>query len=82
MKILFNKYFLRKVKDQYNNLEVEKKTSQPILVKNFQIYYQFILSNAHFKLFNLKIKLANFKQLINKNIADYLERVSSLILNF
>lgn len=62
MKILFSSYLLGKAEDWYDNLEVEEKSSWPILVKHFQTYYQLILKDSSTKLFDLKMGLASFKQ--------------------
>ena len=61
MKILFSSHLSGKAEDWYNNLEVEEKSSWPTLVKHFQTYYQLVPRDTRTKLFNLKMKLADFK---------------------
>lgn len=82
MKILFSSHLSGKAKDWYDNLEVEEKTNWPIFVRHFQTYYQLLLQDTRTKLFDLKMRLADFKQQANKNIADYLERAASLVTKF
>ena len=51
-------------------------------MKHFQIYYELILQNISTKFYDLKMRLADFKQRANKNIANYLEKVASLVTKF
>ncbi len=82
MKILFSSHLSGKAEDWYDNLEVEEKSSWPTLVKHFQTYYQLVPRDTRTKLFNLKMKLADFKQQTEENIADYLERAANLVTKF
>ena len=82
MKIIFSSHLSRKAEDWYDNLEVEEKSSWPTLVKHFQTYYQLIPRDTRTKLFDLKMKLADFKQQTDKNIADYFERAANLVTKF
>lgn len=70
MKILFYSHFLGKAKDWYDNLEVEERSSWSTMMNHFQTYYQLILWDTYPKLFDLKMKLVDYKQQTNKNILD------------
>ena len=39
MKILFSSHLLGKTEDWYDDLEIEEKSSWPILIKHFKTYY-------------------------------------------
>ncbi len=82
MKILFSSHLSGKAEDWYDNLEVEEKSSWPTLVKRFQTYYQLVPRDTRTKLFNLKMRLADFQQQTEENIADYLERAANLVTKF
>ena len=62
MKILFNNHLSGKIEDWYDDLKIEEKNSWLTLIKHFKTYYQLTLQDTRTKLFDLKIKLADFKQ--------------------
>ena len=82
MKFLFSSHLSGKAENLYNNWKAEEKTSWPILVRYFQTYYQLIPRDGRTILFDLKMRLADFKQQANKKIADYLKRATSMIIEF
>lgn len=74
MRILFSGHLLGKTEDWYDDLEIEEKSSWPILIKHFKTYYQLTPRDTRTKLFDLNMKLAGFKQQTDEGIADNLER--------
>lgn len=52
------------------------------LVKYFKTFYQLTPQDTRTKLFDLEIKLADFKQQTDENIAKYLEKAANLVIKF
>ena len=71
-----------KAEDWYDELEIEEEGSWPTLVKDFKTYYQLTPRDTRTRLFDLKMKLADFKQQTDESIADHLERAASLATKF
>ena len=51
-------------------------------MKHFKTYYQLTPRDTGTKLFDLKMKLADFKQRTDESIATYLERAANLVAKF
>lgn len=52
------------------------------MVNRFKTSYQLTPRDTRAKLFDLKMKLADFKQQTDESIADYLERATNLVTKF
>lgn len=79
IKILFSSHLSGKAKDWHDDLEIEKKSSWPTLMKHFKTYYQLTPRDTRTKLFDLKRKLADLEQQTDEKIANHLERAANLV---
>ena len=82
IKILFISHLSEKAEDWYDDLEIEEEGSCPTLMKHFKTYYQLTPRDTRSKLFDLKMRLADFSQQTNESIVDYLERAANLVTKF
>ena len=61
---------------------IEEKSDWPTLIQHFKTYYQLTPRDTRTKLFDLKMKLADFKQQTTESVASYLERAANLMTKF